>query len=75
MKQWDNYAGEVKGEKVALPSYDKVLMSTELVVDDQNRIQEVNRVHGENEVAPPSHPHTLTPSHPHPFTPSPRSAW
>ena len=53
MKQWEKYAGEVcrvKGQKVTLPSYDKVLISTELVLDDQGQLREENRVHGENEV-------------------------
>ena len=53
MKQWEKYAGEVsrvKGQKVTLPSYDKVLISTELVLDDQGQLREGNRVHGENEV-------------------------
>ena len=53
MKQWEGYIGEVKkstGEKLALPSYEKVLKSTELVLDDQGELREVNRVAGENEV-------------------------
>ena len=53
MKQWEKYAGEVsrvKGQKVTLPSYDKVLILTELVLDDQGQLREGNRVHGENEV-------------------------
>ena len=53
MKQWEKYAGEVskvKGQKVTLPVYDKVLLSTELVLDDQGQLREGNRVHGENEV-------------------------
>ena len=53
MKQWEKHVGEVKrcvGEKVMLPSYDKVLKSTELVLDDQGELREVNRVAGENEV-------------------------
>lgn len=53
MKQWEKYAGEVsrvKGQKVTLPSYDKVLISTELVLDDQSQLREGNRVYGENEV-------------------------
>ena len=53
IKQWEKYAGEVsrvKGQKVTLPSYDKVLISTELVLDDQGQLREGNRVHGENEV-------------------------
>ena len=53
MKQWEKHAGEVsrvKGQKVTLPSYDKVLISTELVLDDQGQLREGNRVHGENEV-------------------------
>ena len=53
MKQWEKYAGEVsrvKGQKVTLPSYDKVLISTELVLDDQGQLREGSRVHGENEV-------------------------
>ena len=35
---------------MVLPSPDKVLMATELVLDDQGELVEVNRVHGENEV-------------------------
>ena len=53
MKQWEKYAGEVsrvKGQRVTLPSYDKVLISTELVLDDQSQLREGNRVHGENDV-------------------------
>ena len=53
MKQWEKYAGEVskvKGQKVTLPVYDKVLLSTELVQDDQGQLREGNRVHGESEV-------------------------
>ena len=38
------------GERVKLPSYDKVLLWAELVLDEQGELQEVNRVHGENEV-------------------------
>lgn len=54
IKQWERYAGEVgrrEGhERVKLPSYDKVLLWAELVLDEQGELQEVNRVHGENEV-------------------------
>lgn len=53
MRQWDKYAKEVskvKGEKVNKPDFDKVLLCTELVLDDQGELQEVNRVSGENEV-------------------------
>ena len=58
MKQWEGYIGEVKrsrGEKLALPSYEKVLKSTELVLDDQGELREVNRVAGENEVGTAQH--------------------
>ena len=54
LRQWKLYEDEVnkvKGQpKVVLPSPDKVLMATELVLDDQGELVEVNRVHGENEV-------------------------
>ena len=53
MRQWDKYAqvvSKVKGERVTKPSYDKVLLWSELVLDDQGELQEVNRVSGENEV-------------------------
>ncbi len=53
MKQWERYIGQVRrsrGDKLTLPSYDKVLKSTELVLDDQGVLREVNRVAGENEV-------------------------
>ena len=39
---------KVKGEKVPIP--DKVLSSTELVLDEDGQLQELNRVYGENEV-------------------------
>ncbi|XP_064397695.1 acetyl-CoA carboxylase-like isoform X2 [Halichondria panicea] len=54
MKQWERYIGQVRrsrGDKLTLPNYDKVLNSTELVLDDQGVLREVNRVAGENEVA------------------------
>ena len=41
---------KVKGQKVTLPVYDKVLLSTELVLDDQGQLREGNRVHGENDL-------------------------
>ena len=53
MRQWEKHVSainKVKGQKATLPSYDKVLMATELVLDDQRELQEINRVHGENEV-------------------------
>ena len=53
MKQWEKYASKVskvRGQKVTLSVYDKVLMSTELVLDDQGRLREGNHVHRENEV-------------------------
>ena len=39
---------KVKGERVSIP--DKVLSSTELVLDEEGQLREVNRVYGENEV-------------------------
>ena len=39
---------KVKGERVPIP--DKVLSSTELVLDEDGQLQELNRVYGENEV-------------------------
>ena len=33
-----------------LPNMEKVFLSTELVLDDQGKLREVNRVAGENEV-------------------------
>ena len=57
MKQWEHHAGargrgrgRGAGERVQLPSLDKVLLCAELVLDEQGEMQEVNRVHGENEV-------------------------
>ena len=35
---------------MALPSIEKVLLSTELVLDEHGKLREVNRVAGENEV-------------------------
>ena len=39
---------KVKGEQVSIP--DKVLSSTELVLDEDGKLRELNRVYGENEV-------------------------
>ena len=39
---------KVKGECVSIP--DKVLSSTELVLDEDGQLRELNRVHGENGV-------------------------
>ena len=53
MRQWEKHAAEinrVRGQKTILPSPDKVLTSTELELDEQGQLQEVNRVPGENEV-------------------------
>ena len=53
MKQWEQYAGKMSqymGERVPLPSMDQVLVATELVLDNQGKLREVNRVAGENEV-------------------------
>ena len=36
---------------MVIPSVDKVLHSSELVLDDQGKLREVNRVAGENEVS------------------------
>ena len=51
MKQWEKYVQKTKGEKESIPSYDKVLKSTELVLDNHGQLQEINRVAGENEVS------------------------
>ena len=51
IRQWEQYAADVKkvkGESVSIP--DKVLSSTELVLDEDGQLQELNRVYGENEV-------------------------
>ena len=51
IRQWEQYAADVKkvkGERVSIP--DKVLSSTELVLDEDGQLREVNRVYGENEV-------------------------
>ena len=50
MKQWEKYIQKIKGEKESIPSYDKVMKSTELVLDNHRQLQEINRVAGENEV-------------------------
>ena len=39
---------KVKGDHVSIP--DKVLSSTELVLDEDGQLRELNRVYGENEV-------------------------
>ena len=39
---------KVKGDRVSIP--DKVLSSTELVLDEDGQLRELNRVYGENEV-------------------------
>ena len=51
IRQWEQYAADVKkvkGEHVSIP--DKVLSSTELVLDEEGQLRELNRVYGENEV-------------------------
>ena len=51
IRQWEQYAADVKkvkGELVSIP--DKVLSSTELVLDEDGELQDVNRMYGENEV-------------------------
>ena len=50
MKQWEKYVQEGKGEKGSIPSYDKVMLTSELVLDSQGQLQEINRLAGENEV-------------------------
>ena len=51
MKQWEKYVQKTKGEKESIPSYDKVLVSSELVLDNQGQLQEINRLAGENSVS------------------------
>lgn len=51
MKQWEKYIQKTKGEKESIPSYDKVMQSSELVLDNQGQLQEINRLAGENEVS------------------------
>ena len=51
MKQWEKYIQKTKGEKESIPSYDKVLVSSELVLDNQGQLQEINRLAGENSVS------------------------
>ena len=51
MKQWEKYIHKTKGEKECIPSYDKVLQSTELVLDNHGQLQEINRLAGENDVS------------------------
>ena len=51
MKQWEKHIQKTKGEKESIPSYDKVLLSSELVLDNHGQLQEINRVAGENEVS------------------------
>ena len=50
MKQWEKYIQKTKGDKESIPSYDKVMQSSELVLDNQGQLQEINRLAGENEV-------------------------
>ena len=51
MKQWEKYIQKTKGEKESIPSYDKVMQSSELVLDNHGQLQEINRLAGENEVS------------------------
>ena len=51
MKQWEKYVQKTKGEKGNIPSYDKVMQSSELVLDNHGQLQEINRLAGENEVS------------------------
>ena len=41
---------KAEGDKVTMPSVDQVLRASELVLDSQGKLREVNRVAGENEV-------------------------
>lgn len=50
MKQWEKYVQKTKTEKESIPTFDKVLLSSELVLDNHGQLQEINRLAGENEV-------------------------
>ena len=53
MRRWEKYAGEMSkggGDRVTTPSMEKLLLSTELVLDQNGKLREANRVAGENEV-------------------------
>jgi len=53
MRKWEKYAGErskAGGDRTTIPAVEKVLLSTELVLDQNGKLREVNRVAGENEV-------------------------
>ncbi len=56
MRRWERYAGERSkaggggGDHISIPSVEKVLQSTELVMDRNGKLIEANRVAGENEV-------------------------
>ena len=54
MRRWEKYAGETSkggGDRVTIPSIEKLLLSTELVLDQNGKLREANRVAGENEVS------------------------
>ena len=53
VRKWEKYAGErskAGEDRITVPAVEKVLLSTELVLDQSGKLREANRVAGENEV-------------------------
>ena len=51
MKQWEKYIQKTGGDKDSIPAYDKVILSSELILDNHGQLQEINRLAGENDVS------------------------
>lgn len=51
LQQWENYQGNTSDDpKLTTPTEDKVVTVTELELDQNDQLQEVNRHPGENTV-------------------------